>query len=57
VVRPPLPPAFEPAPTLAFIDVDSCEAGRPLFDIAVAARHWIPLRDRSTSTVSRPQHR
>ena len=29
----------------AFIDFDLATPASPLFDIAVAARHWIPLRD------------
>jgi hypothetical protein len=29
----------------AFIDFDLATPANPLFDIAVAARHWIPLRD------------
>jgi aminoglycoside phosphotransferase (APT) family kinase protein len=29
----------------AFIDFDLARPASPLFDIAVAARHWIPLRD------------
>jgi Ser/Thr protein kinase RdoA (MazF antagonist) len=29
----------------AFIDFDLATPADPLFDIAVAARHWIPLRD------------
>ena len=30
---------------VAFIDFDLATPADPLFDIAVAARHWIPLRD------------
>jgi Ser/Thr protein kinase RdoA (MazF antagonist) len=29
----------------AFIDFDLATPANPLFDIAIAARHWIPLRD------------
>jgi hypothetical protein len=29
----------------AFIDFDQAAPANPLFDIAIAARHWIPLRD------------
>ena len=29
----------------AFIDFDMATPASPLFDIAVAARHWVPLRD------------
>ncbi|MCE7001967.1 aminoglycoside phosphotransferase family protein [Kibdelosporangium philippinense] len=29
----------------AFIDFDLATPAHPLFDIAIAARHWIPLRD------------
>jgi hypothetical protein len=31
----------------AFIDFDLATPASPLFDIAIAARHWIPLRDPS----------
>jgi hypothetical protein len=30
---------------VAFIDFDLATPASPLFDIAIAARHWIPLRD------------
>jgi hypothetical protein len=36
---------FRQGRAAAFIDFDLATPANPLFDIAVAARHWIPLRD------------
>lgn len=36
---------FREGRAAAFIDFDLATPANPLFDIAVAARHWIPLRD------------
>lgn len=37
----------------AFIDFDLATPASPLFDIAIAARHWIPLRDPADITDAR----
>lgn len=37
----------------AFIDFDLATPANPLFDIAIAARHWIPLRDPTDITDAR----
>jgi hypothetical protein len=37
----------------AFIDFDQATPASPLFDIAIAARHWIPLRDPADITDAR----
>ncbi|TDC25358.1 aminoglycoside phosphotransferase family protein [Streptomyces sp. 8K308] len=46
---------FRDGRAVALIDFDLAAPGRPIWDVAMAARYWVPMRDPETARRTHPQ--